>query len=188
MTTEIQSMTDLPTNLLITGPPRSGKTTVIQRVTDRLTAAGYQAGGVYCPEQRVDGERVGFEIVDVMTDDSCVLAHVDRTDGPTVGRYRVNVTNIDTLYVSAFQRAFDRADFLLVDEIAPMQTYSEEFPHQIRQALDTDRPLLAAIHYEETDGFIGEVKQRDDIATFGVSEETRDELPGMLTDVILEHM
>ena len=50
-------------NYLITGPPRSGKTTVIQNVVDRLDAKGYQAGGIYCPEIRSDGGRVGFEIL-----------------------------------------------------------------------------------------------------------------------------
>jgi nucleoside-triphosphatase len=173
-----------PTNLLITGSPRSGKTTVIQRVSNRLTDEGYQADGVYCTEQRVDGERVGFDLVDVVTGDSCTLAHVDRTEGPSVGRYQVNVGNIETMYATAFQRAIENTDFLLVDEIAPMQVYSKEFPRQIRRALDADLPLLAAIHDEETDGFIGEVKQRDDIKIFEVSEETRDELPVTLTELL----
>jgi nucleoside-triphosphatase len=188
MTLDTSPTTDGSINLLVTGPPRSGKTTVIQRVSDRLTDEGYQAGGVYCPEQRVDGERVGFDLVDVMTGDSCTLAHVDRTEGPSVGRYQVNVGNIETMYVTAFQRAIEDADFLLVDEIAPMQVYSEEFPRQIRRALDTDLPLLAAIHYEETDGFIGEVKQRDDIERFEVTEATRDELPVTFTELIREHV
>jgi nucleoside-triphosphatase len=188
MTIDTTTTNDGSTNLLITGPPRSGKTTVIQRVMDHLTDEDYQAGGVYCPERRVDGERVGFDLVDVMTGDSCTLAHVDRTEGPSVGRYQVNVANIDTMYATAFQRAFEDADFLIVDEIAPMQTYSEEFPRQIRQALNSDLPLLAAIHYEETDGLIGSVKQRDDIEIFEVTEETRDELPVTLTELILARL
>lgn len=49
-------------DLLVTGPPRSGKTTVIQRASERLDARDYRAGGVYCPEIRSEGDRVGFEI------------------------------------------------------------------------------------------------------------------------------
>lgn len=175
----------MPHNILITGSPRIGKTTILQRVNDRLTARGYQAGGIYCPERRVDDERVGMDLVDVMTGETRTLAHVDRTDGPNVGRYRVNVDNVDTMYTSAFQHAFANADVLLVDEIAPMQTYSEEFPDQIRKVLDAKLPLIATIQYASTDGFIGAVKRRDDIELVEVTKETREELPATITDMIL---
>jgi nucleoside-triphosphatase len=172
-------------NYLITGPPRSGKTTVIQNVVDRLGAKGYQAGGIYCPEIRSDGDRVGFEIMDVMTGESQVLAHADYDEGPQVGKYRVNVAHVDSVCAAAFQRAFDDADLLIVDEIAPMEVYSDEFRRQVRRGLDDDLPLIAAIHYHATEGFIGEVKDRDDTETFEVTENTRDSLPATLTEGLL---
>lgn len=172
----------MPTNYLITGPPRSGKTTVIQNVIDRLEARGYRAGGIYCPEIRSDGDRVGFEIVDVMTGESGILAHVDQEDGPQVGKYRVNVATIGAVCATAFPRALDEADFLVIDEIAPMEVYCEEFREQVRRALDADLPLMAAIQYHETEGFIGEVKNRDDTEIFEVTEDTRNALPATLTE------
>lgn len=172
----------MPRNYLITGPPRSGKTTVIQEVMDRLDARGYRAGGIYCPEVRSEGNRVGFDIVDVMTGESQTLAHVDLQNGPQVGKYRVNVDAIDAVCAAAFPRAVDKADFLVIDEIAPMEVYSGEFRQQVTHALDTDEPLIAAIHYHTTDGFIGEVKDRDDTEIFEVTADTRDTLPAMLTD------
>lgn len=178
----------MPNNFLITGPPRSGKTTVIQRVRSRLKEQGYRVDGIYCPELRVDGTRVGFEIMDLTTGDARVLAHVDQADGPSVGKYRVNVENIDTICASAIPRAFEEADVLLVDEIAPMEVHSDEFGRQVTRALDAEMLLIAAIHYRSTEGFIGEVKARDDIELFEVSEGTRDELPATLTAVILERV
>lgn len=178
-------MTD---DLLVTGPPRSGKTTVVQRVRDRLDSQGHHAGGVYCPELTAGGDRVGFEIVDAMTGDARVLAHVDRAEGPQVGKYRVNVANVDRVCAAAFERAFAEADFLLVDEIAPMEVYSEAFVRQVRRALDAELPLLAAIHFRSTEGFIGEIKDRDDTELFEVTETTRDELPARLTERILEQL
>lgn len=170
----------MTTNLLVTGPPRSGKTTVIQRTRDRLESHGFRAGGLYCPELRSDGDRVGFEIVDVATGESRILAHVDRTEGPRVGKYRVNVDGVDGISAAAFGRAFETADFLIVDEIAPMEVYSDEFTRQVRRVLDMDVPLVAAVHYHSTDGCIGEVKTRDDAALFEVAETTRDDLPEKL--------
>lgn len=172
----------MPRNYLITGPPRSGKTTVIQEVMDRLDARGYRAGGIYCPEVRSEGTRVGFDIVDVMTGESQTLAHVDLQNGPRVGKYRVNVDAVDTVCAAAFPRAVDEADFLVIDEIAPMEVYSDAFRQQVNRAFDTDKPLIAAIHYHTTDGFIGEVKDRNDTERFEVTADTRDTLPAMLTD------
>ena len=152
----------MPNNYLVTGPPRSGKTTVVQTLVDHLDERGYRAGGIFCPELREDGERVGFEIVDVMTGDSRVLAHVDRSAGPSVGKYRV-----------------------VVDEIAPMEVHSGEFVRGVRRVLDADDPLVAAIHYRSATGFIGEVKDRDDVETFEVREETRERLPERLEEHVL---
>lgn len=72
-------------NLLVTGPPRSGKTTVIERVRDGLETQGSRAGDIYCLEIRSNGEREGFELVDIITGDSRVLGHVDRNEGPQAG-------------------------------------------------------------------------------------------------------
>lgn len=168
-------------NVLVTGPPRSGKTTVIKRVQQRLEARGYQVGGIYCPELRSDGDRIGFEIVDVMRGDARIMAHVDRMDGPQVGKYHVNVAAVDAVCSTAFSRAFEDAEFLVVDEIAPMELFSDEFIQQVRRALNSDLPLVAAIHYHSTEGFIGEIKNRDDTDVFEVTEANRDELPTKLT-------
>lgn len=176
----------MPHNFLLTGAPGSGKTTVIETVIVNLDEHGLAAGGVYCPEIRQTGERVGFEIVDIMADESQVLAHVDQESGPSVGKYRVNVANVDTICEEAFPRAFDKADFLVIDEIAPMEVHSNVFKEQVRQALDADIPLVAVIHQRSTSGFVGEVKQRDDTQLFEVTTKTRDGLPVMLTDRVLE--
>jgi nucleoside-triphosphatase len=175
----------MPHNYLTTGPPRSGKTTVVESVVDRLEDRGYRAGGIVCPERRVDGERVGFDVVDVATGESRTLAHVDEPEGPVVGKYRVDVPNLDATCTEAFSRAFAEADFVVVDEIAPMEVHSDAFVEQVRRALDGDVPLIAAIHYRSTAGFIGAVKRRKDVDRFEVTEQTRDDLPATIADLVV---
>lgn len=99
-----------------------------------------------------------------------------------VGKYRVNRAYVDSVCAAAFPRAFDEADLLIVDEIAPMEVYSDEFRRQVRRALDGNLPLIAAIHNHATEGFIGEVKSRDDTEMFEGTEDTRDTLPRTLTE------
>lgn len=54
----------MPNNFLITGRPGSGKTSVIGGAIKILRGRGLKAGGLYCPEIREGGERLGFKIID----------------------------------------------------------------------------------------------------------------------------
>lgn len=172
----------MPNNLLVTGPPRSGKTTVVRRVVDRLEARGLRVGGLASPERREGGERVGFDIEDVMTGEARVLARVDRDEGPAVGKYRVAVDDVDAIAESALRRAADEADVVVIDEIAPMEVASASFRRGVRRALDADRPVLAAVHRRSTSGFVGEVKRRDDVDLVEVTTANRNALPDELAD------
>jgi nucleoside-triphosphatase len=170
----------VPNNLLVTGPPHSGKTTAVERTVDRLAERGYEAGGLVAPEMREGGDRVGFALRDVLTGEQRVMAHVDRESGPTVGKYRVDVGAVDDLAGGALRRAASDADYVVVDEVAPMELYSDAFVAGVELALDDDQPLLAAVAEGGEMGFVGTVKAREDAELFEVTEETRDELPAEL--------
>jgi nucleoside-triphosphatase THEP1 len=60
-------------NLLLTGSPSSGKTTVL-RLVERL--ADLRLAGFYTREVREHGNRVGFEAVGVSTGLHAILAHI----------------------------------------------------------------------------------------------------------------
>ena len=75
-------------NLLITGPPGIGKTTVLERVVASLPPA--VATGFLTRELRERGVRHGFAI-ETLDGHTAVLASVRSDTGPRVGRYRVRV-------------------------------------------------------------------------------------------------
>lgn len=172
----------MPHNLLLTGPPRSGKTTVTERVVDRLRERGYDIGGVFSPERRTDGQRVGFAITDAMTGESATLAAVDRETGPAIGKYRVDVEGLESIVRTAMPAARRSADVIVVDEIAPMEVVSEAFVSEVRAALDSETPTLAAVHGASDRGFIGSVKSRSDAELVTVTPENRETLPDTATE------
>ena len=176
----------MPKNFLITGPPGSGKTSVVERVMSILREQGLRAGGIYCPEIREGGIRVGFKIIDIMTGEERILAHVNQPAGPQVSKYRVNVGNVDELSESAINRALNAADFLIVDEIAPMEICSEGFKRAVLAALDSPKPVIAVIHQRTTTGFIGKIKARGDVQIFEV-KRARADLPEQLADAVLKY-
>lgn len=158
-------------NHLVTGPPRSGKTTVLERIVARVAERGGSVGGVVTAECRADGERVGFRCRALDTGETALLASVDRDCGPAVGRYRVDVAAIDDIAAPAVERARETADVVVIDEIAPMQRHSEQFVAAAHRALDGPIPVVAAVATGD------EILARPDVTVHEVTPETRDELP-----------
>jgi nucleoside-triphosphatase len=173
-------------NFLITGRPGSGKTSVIKEAVEILRGRGFKPGGLYCPEIREGGQRLGFKMVDLMTGEERILAHVDQPTGPQVSKYRVNVENIDAMSELAIGRALREADFIVVDEIAPMEMHSDGFRRAVLAALDSPKPLLAVIHQRTMTGFIGAIKSMSDVRLFEVTPNNREKLPSLLAELVKE--
>ena len=170
-------------NVLLTGSPGVGKTTVVERLVERARDKGKSVRGVLSPEMRgthemrADGGRIGFRITDVSTGRSDVMAHIryDEDDRPSVGRYGVDVPAVDKIAREAI--VAEDADLVVVDEVAPMQTYSELFVDRVRAVLDAPVPVVAVVQEARETGFVGSVKRRDDTKLVRVTEENRDRLP-----------
>jgi nucleoside-triphosphatase len=174
----------MPNNFLVTGLPSSGKTSVIKKTVELLQGRGFHAGGIYCPEIRDGGARVGFKIIDIMTGEERVLAHVNQPEGPQVSKYRVNLQSVDELSGTAIGRALEEADFVVIDEIAPMEIHSDGFRRAVQAALESPKPLLAAIHQKTASGFIGAVKARPDVKILEVTPRARTGLPEQLAQLV----
>lgn len=128
-----------------TGPPRSGKTTLVSRLSAELAAQNVSVGGILTQEVREAGERVGFCVSDI-GGPSALIAHVGLTDGPMVGRYHVDVMAFDRLALPALERAAQQCHVAIVDELGQMELLSGPFIESINRLLAQDIPLVATIH------------------------------------------
>src|SRR4051794_18387903 len=102
-----------PRNLLLTGPPGCGKTTVVERLADRLA-------GFCTLEVRRGGRRVAFEAVG-WGGRRAVLARLDMPSSFRVGRYGVDPTALAPLIEEELGRPSAAVDLFLVDEIGKME-------------------------------------------------------------------
>ena len=160
-------------NILLTGLPGCGKTTVISRIVDRL--AQLRLAGFYTREIREFGNRRGFEAVG-LRGSSVVLAHVDFGRRHRVGRYGVDVTGFERLIEAELSGMTADADVFVIDEIGKMECLSHVFIEQTNRALASSVPVLATIAAKGS-GFIGDVKNRDDVEIVHVTPANRGELP-----------
>lgn len=162
-------------NILITGRPGSGKTTLLNKMKGSLESKGYIIGGVYCPEIRKNTKRVGFRIIDIMNKKEGILSHIN-CSGPHVGKYKVNLKDLNGIGVNAIEKAIEKADYIFIDEIAPMELYSEKFIYAVSTAFNDEKPVLAVIHRKSNHPFILKTKKRNDVSLFEISPENRDSL------------
>ncbi len=130
-----------PQALLLTGPPGSGKTTLIRQVATRV---GGTAGGFYTTELREQGRRVGFELV-TLTGERALLAHVQYPSPYRVGRYGVDLVTLERVGVAALRRAFATGQLVVVDEIGKMELRSAAFREVVQEALEGGARLLGTI-------------------------------------------
>lgn len=155
-------------NILITGQPGCGKSSLIKKLIE-----GRKVGGIATPEIRKRGLRWGFEIVDLESGKGGILASVEEKEGPPVSKYRVNLENLDEIGVSAIEKAVDapEIEFIVIDEIGKMECFSEKFKKAVTSALGSQKPILAAISLYDFDPFIKEIKARPDTKLFILERE-----------------
>ncbi len=161
-------------NLLLTGAPGCGKTTVLERVVEHL--GDLCLAGFLTVELREHGQRVGFEAVG-LGGRRAILAHVRFRSSVSVGRYGVEPDRLIPLVGEELARPPGTVDAYLIDEIGKVECHCQQFVATMRKLLDGPVPILATIALRGG-GFIAEVKNRPDVRTVEVTQANRQALRG----------
>jgi nucleoside-triphosphatase THEP1 len=156
-------------NIFVTGPPRCGKSTLIERVVAKIQEP---MTGFFTREMREKGKRVGFSIT-TLDGKQGVLAHREIKSRFRVGKYCINLEHIDHVAVPSMIPA--RAEeIVVIDEIGKMECFSQLFRETLVKVLDSVIGSIAI----KGDKFIQKVKEREDVLLVHVTEKNRDELVG----------
>lgn len=152
--------------ILLTGLPRSGKTTLLRKLLEPVV----RKTGFVTDEVRVDGERVGFKIVDSFGSEA-VLADTDRVTPFKVSRYYVDPPALDAAIEPLF--TFGKEDLLYIDEIGEMELLSAKFKTLAELYMDSGNPLIATVSRVYSDDFTRSLLARRDVRVLEVTPENR---------------
>jgi nucleoside-triphosphatase len=156
-------------NILLTGPPGCGKTTLIRRVVAGMSTP---VRGFYTEEVRgPDGLRSGFDIV-LMDGRSGPLARV-QSKGPQVGKYGVCLEYLETVALNRVNEPM--GGIVVIDEIGKMECLSGAFTEVVRSLLDGNTSVMGTVALGGA-AFIREVRSRPDVELIEVTAENRDVL------------
>jgi nucleoside-triphosphatase len=157
--------------ILLTGPPRCGKTTVIIKVVERFPG---KAAGFYTREVRERGERVGFEIV-TLDGQAALLSHVDFPGPQRVGKYGVSLENLHRVGLPSLAWR-PGLDLVVVDEIGKMECLSPLFVAALERLWTAPVALLLTVA-AKGGGYMQQVKEKPGRTLITVTPANREELP-----------
>lgn len=184
----------------ITGLPRAGKSAVLEKVVSMLTEERKQekrarnedpnakpiVGGMKTQTIIEDGQRVGFECVDLVTGDSAVMAHREIDSRTRILGYGINPEALDEVGVAAIQRTMEECEILVVDEIGKYSVESEAFVEVVRKALEEDMPTILTLHKKSRHPLLQDIRRRDDSRILEVTPVNRALLPYKIHKLVRE--
>lgn len=184
----------------ITGLPRSGKSAVLEKVISMVTEERLQelrsrnketagksiVGGMKTRTIIEDGQRVGFECVDIITGESAIMAHRDIDSRTRILGYGIDPTALDKIGVAAIQRTMDECEILVIDEIGKYSVESEAFVEIVREALAEDMPTILTLHKKSRHPLLQDIRRRDDARILEVTPVNRALLPYKIHKLVRE--
>lgn len=157
-----------------------GKSTLVQKAAE---ATKVKVGGVLARDKRVKDRRVGFELLDLGSGRTGMLA--DETgNGPQLGKYRVRLDDLDQIGAKAIEDAL-KADLIVVDEVGPMELSSRRFIGAVEKAIASNKPMLVVLHEWSVHPLAKKIRKSFRIITVtrdnrdAVKEELAKELKGL---------
>ena len=157
-------------NILLTGPPGCGKSTIIEKIVQRINLA---CTGFFTRQIREKGRRVGFSIA-TLDGRRGIMAHINIQSRHRVEKYGVDLQSIDMIAVPSMLAENDDV-VVVVDEIGKMECFSAMFRQALLRVLDSPNTVVGSIALKG-DAFINAIKKRPDTCLIPVSEKNRDVL------------
>lgn len=162
--------------LLLTGAPRSGKSSLIRKLAESSPGA---AGIITVERRGPDHRRIGFDLQAVYSRpgrplevvEEAPLARLAQPSALKVGRYGVEPAALD-LAVRALDAAMHEGQLVLIDEIGPLQICSPAFREAVDRALVSRCHLLGALSSQE-DPYLGAIRRWPGIRVLEVTTQNR---------------
>ena len=158
-------------NLLVTGLPGVGKTTLIKKLSEALK--NFHPVGFYTEEIREGGKRKGFELIS-LEGKRGLLSHKEIRSPYKVGQYNVDIKSFEE-FLDSISFFNPLTHLIIIDEIGKMECFSDQFKKLLKEILDSGKWVIATIALKGS-GLIAEVKERKDVRLLEITKGNRESL------------
>lgn len=157
--------------LLLTGTPKSGKSTLLKALVDTIEVN--KRGLLTLEIIGEDGLRSGFEVI-TSTGSKALLAQTAAKNQYPVGRFFVEPAKLDKLTINIGRPV--NGEVLYIDEIGQMQLMSENFRKLVERFNSSNNDFLATTSSVYTDPLIKELLNNPKFLRLELTEENRVEI------------
>jgi len=161
----------MPKNVLITGVPGVGKTTLIKRLLKDLTPLVVR--GFYKENIIENNIKRGVRVVTTELVEQ-ILAHIYIEGPDRIDDFGVNLKGFEDLVLPHLSLT-SGVELFVIDEIGKMECLSDKFCKQVEIILDSKIPLLATLTIADIPG-VRKIKKRKDIKIIQMTFKNRDSL------------
>ncbi len=186
-------MDDVP-KIGITGLPNVGKTSTLIKIVKKLESEDFTVAGMVTRPIEEGGKRVGVLVQDWRTGEEEVFSRLDFDTKQKVetdeGIYHVKTEILEKIGVNALNVALTdpEVDILIIDEVGKMEMHSEEFCETVKQALDSDKPVLMTLHKKSRNPLLQDIRRRDDVRILEVTPVNKNLLPYKIEKVLKDKL
>ncbi len=133
--------------ILITGPPRCGKSTLISKLIEYYTVKkNYTIYGFLTPEVKKSGNRIGFDIQDIFTNERRKFARIGNYNASQkLGKYGLCLEGLEEIISNFETIPLHEIDLFIVDEIGKMELFSKKFQDFISNIFASNLSIIATI-------------------------------------------
>ncbi len=161
-------------NIIITGPRHCGKSTLVSRIMENFS--GSVSGFITQFDNREsDSRELDLRSIDGSLH-SCAVRWTD-------GKPELNPEAFDLFAPGLIDL---KSNLVLIDELGKFEKNCELLKEAVLQAFDSPCHLLAVIRLD-AEGWMQELKKRDDVLCISVNDLNRDELTSEILNIINTH-
>ncbi|MBU2599322.1 nucleoside-triphosphatase [bacterium] len=153
-------------NVLITGWPGVGKTTLIKEIISEIKII---PAGFYTEEIRDEKVRIGFKIKNFKGEEG-LLAHVNIKSNYRIGKYKVSGDDLVKIGLKDIYRGIKKKELIVIDEIGKMELLFLDFREAMILALASSSKVLGSISLKDNK-FTKEIKERNDVKVINLYRE-----------------
>ncbi|XP_022183910.2 cancer-related nucleoside-triphosphatase homolog [Nilaparvata lugens] len=178
--------------ILLTGSPGVGKTTLVAGVCSVLSNSQISLKGFYTQESRIGSSRVGFDVITVDKQHQGTLARKFQGNSaqrkPRVGPYEVDLASFESVALPALKKGSlseNKNSVMIIDEIGKMEMFSRQFENLVREIFKDDSCIvLATVPSMARLPLVESLKALDSSFLVEVTRENRDELSACLAHAL----
>lgn len=172
--------------ILITGPPRCGKSTLISKLIAHYEKLGKETRGFLTPETKQDGKRIGFDVLDIETNNKGILARTGNLKSQyNLGRYYVFLKFLESVISNLEVNKISLETIVIIDEIGKMELFSNQFKNWILRMFQSDLTIIATIGQKLHHPIKTQIQEIPNIILFEVSRESQDKMFEKIISLIL---